>query len=204
MARIKVCPCGERNPVKNMRCAKCRIQLTHVADIDVAEVHSEPDVQDVTGASPSPSAPDLRTSASMTSWTCPQCYLETNSATNALCLRCDSPRARQESTPEASFTLRFPFGHIVVAGQARIGRDDSWSPLAHHLRIFDRVSLRHAELTTRSGRLFLVDVGSSNGVFVNGEAVKSGIEIELMDGDRVAFSSQVAADVQIGRKDPAA
>ncbi len=61
---------------------------------------------------------------------------------------------------------------------------------AIRLPAFD-VSRSHALLTCRQGKAIVVDLGSTNGTFVNGRRVK---DAELVAGDQVRFSS-VAAQV---------
>jgi len=51
------------------------------------------------------------------------------------------------------------------------------------------VSRAHALLTNRSGKIIVLDLGSTNGTFVNGKRVK---EAELTSGDFLRFSSIVA------------
>ncbi len=51
------------------------------------------------------------------------------------------------------------------------------------------VSRSHALLTNRNGRVIVLDLGSTNGTFVNGKRVK---EAELAPGDFLRFSSVVA------------
>jgi len=51
------------------------------------------------------------------------------------------------------------------------------------------VSRAHALLTSRNGRTIVLDLGSTNGTFVNGKRVK---ETELAPGDFLRFSSVVA------------
>jgi len=58
------------------------------------------------------------------------------------------------------------------------------------LPAFD-VSRSHALLTCRHGKVIVVDLGSTNGTFVNGRRVK---DAELVAGDQIRFSS-VAAQV---------
>ena len=49
------------------------------------------------------------------------------------------------------------------------------------------VSARHAELRIVGGRIFLRDLGSTNGTFVNGVRVEG--EKELLDGDELSFGA---------------
>jgi len=56
----------------------------------------------------------------------------------------------------------------------------------------DRVSRQHAELRCAKGVWRLVDVGSRNGTFLNGERVR---EAELVNGDRIVFAEDGPAFV---------
>lgn len=67
-----------------------------------------------------------------------------------------------------------------VKGPMVIGRDSSCDisiPVEH-------LSRKHAELTLQEGKLFVTDLGSSNGTFVNGNRVN---RIELHPGDKLKF-----------------
>lgn len=74
---------------------------------------------------------------------------------------------------------------IPLSAAVTIGRADENS-----LHIADRfISSRHALVCLRDGRRILVDRGSTNGTFVNGERVED--EVELSDGDRIALGNTV-------------
>ncbi len=67
-----------------------------------------------------------------------------------------------------------------VKNTMTIGRDSSCDisiPVEH-------LSRKHAELTLQDGKLFVTDLGSSNGTFVNGNRVT---RIELHPGDKLKF-----------------
>lgn len=51
-----------------------------------------------------------------------------------------------------------------------------------------RVSKRHASVQVRGGRVFLTDLGSTNGTSVNGTPVEAYREVELFDGDAVEIA----------------
>ena len=74
---------------------------------------------------------------------------------------------------------------VPLSAAVTIGRSDENS-----LQLFDRfVSSRHALICLRDGHRLLLDRGSTNGTFVNGERVDK--EIELKPGDRVAMGNTV-------------
>jgi pSer/pThr/pTyr-binding forkhead associated (FHA) protein len=57
-------------------------------------------------------------------------------------------------------------------------------------------SRRHARLTVREGRLFVLDLGSSNRTFIDDDALET--EVELSPGQRLRFGA-IAARVVVGR-----
>lgn len=74
---------------------------------------------------------------------------------------------------------------ISLSAAVTIGRSEENS-----LRLSDRfISSRHALICLRDGRRLLLDRGSTNGTFVNGERVTD--EVVLRDGDRVAMGNSV-------------
>ena len=71
---------------------------------------------------------------------------------------------------------------LVLQGQEMlVGRD----PSCH--RVIDRatVSGRHARLRRSGGRIYLEDLGSSNGTFINGRRVEGSAEVR--EGDLIGF-----------------
>lgn len=88
------------------------------------------------------------------------------------------------ATGTASWTLvatvggkRWPLKGTQVVGRA----SDCDITLSH-----DRMSRRHAELRESAGTLFLRDLGSANGTFLNDQSVK-GEAVRVRAGDRVRF-----------------
>lgn len=74
---------------------------------------------------------------------------------------------------------------LPLSAAVTIGRSGENS-----LQLSDRfVSSRHALICLRDGRRILVDRGSTNGTFVNGERVEQ--EVELKDRDRIAMGNTV-------------
>lgn len=69
----------------------------------------------------------------------------------------------------------------------------------------DMVSRRHAKLNVAGDQIFIQDLGSTNGTFVNGEKIK---RARLQEGDRILIGTSiiklVGSDVQAGAGDPRA
>lgn len=87
---------------------------------------------------------------------------------------------RPEGGPVASLAL--PDGQVLVLaeGTTVVGRD----PAAGVRLVDSRVSRRHAEIVTMGGESMVVDLGSTNGTFVNGEPVDRAV---LVDGDDLSI-----------------
>ena len=47
------------------------------------------------------------------------------------------------------------------------------------------VSRRHAHIFQKDGKLYIEDLGSSNGTSVNGDSIKAGEPVKIRDGDEV-------------------
>ncbi len=102
-----------------------------------------------------------------------------------------SPIARPTPTAPHLIVLESSDEHLSagdtlpLSAAVTIGRSDENS-----VRLSDRfVSSRHALICLRDGRRLLVDRGSTNGTFVNGERIED--EVELHDGDRIAMGNTV-------------
>jgi len=61
----------------------------------------------------------------------------------------------------------------------------------------DAVSRRHAELRLREGAAYLVDLGSTNGTLVNGEALIPGEERQLADGDVIQLGERCVLTMRL-------
>ena len=86
---------------------------------------------------------------------------------------------------------------LATKGTITIGRDAS-----ANIQIDDRfVSKRHASLIVAE-QIYLVDEGSSNGTFVNGDRVLPGATVRLADGDTVRLGADVSAEVLLPRQEP--
>lgn len=71
--------------------------------------------------------------------------------------------------------------HVALAGEMIVGRSDECD-----LKVQDgHPSRRHARLTLAEGKLWVEDLGSANGTFVNDRQISE--PTELRPGDRLAF-----------------
>lgn len=154
----------------------------------------------------------------MATVTCPgaNCGTELGPA-DLLCPSCGRPRPRasspsdegrtapaarsaDDSPPDRAaggrFRLVAPWGEFSLErSETDIGREVG--PFADELAGHPTVSRRHATLRiTTSGRLHVIDHGSSNGTFKNGRRIEPHIPVELDDGDTVSFSTRLRLDVR--------
>ena len=106
----------------------------------------------------------------------------------------DSPPDR--GTAAGRFRLVSPWGEFRLEhSETDIGREVG--PFADELAGHPTVSRRHATLRiTSSGRLHVIDHGSSNGTFKNDRRIEPNVPVELDDGDTVSFSTRLRLDVR--------
>ncbi|GAB4207320.1 MAG: hypothetical protein OHK0013_24850 [Sandaracinaceae bacterium] len=96
----------------------------------------------------------------------------------------------------ARFRLRFLLQEFDLAGpEVLIGRSSEC-----HITIEDPlISRKHARIDIRGGGAIVVDLGSRNGVRVNGRLVKG--EQPLKDGDRLRLGTQELLFTVVGKQD---
>lgn len=121
---------------------------------------------------------------------CPVCFTE-NPPGEVWCADCGF---RLDSTPEVveaeapAFVLvdaEDPEREYPLAeGETSVGREN-----ADILLVVPTVSRSHAKLAVEDGRCTVVDEGSANGTFVNGERIETGQAVPLSPGDQVIFGT---------------
>jgi hypothetical protein len=94
--------------------------------------------------------------------------------------------------------IEWPWGQISdLIEMLPIGRDYAYSPLARELTPFTHVSRRHAELFVHGDSVWIKDLGSRNGTYVNNEEVQKG-QVFLIDTDSIVrFGPLLTASVKI-------
>ncbi|QQS54189.1 MAG: FHA domain-containing protein [Candidatus Competibacteraceae bacterium] len=141
MARVRVCPtCGAENVLAMIRCTQCGVSIAAVSPTEAV--------------SPIPESP-------ATGASCPNCeaMLPSN---RAACPYCgESLRAGP------CITMEWPWGARLLDGELILGRDPDASPLAGQVQGYDNLSRRHARLCPAAEGLWVEDLGSTNGTFVN-------------------------------------
>jgi pSer/pThr/pTyr-binding forkhead associated (FHA) protein len=93
--------------------------------------------------------------------------------------------------------LVFQTSRFTLRGEeCVVGRSDYCSVLVAH----SSISRVHASITNRDGAMFIQDLGSRNGTFVNGERVGSD-PVRLRPGDAVRLGS-LDATIEEGDDNP--
>jgi hypothetical protein len=119
-----------------------------------------------------------------------------------------SAKASAPTTARAprSYVLRFISGKyqggefpIVPEKQIVVGRSSDLDMVL----VEDMVSRKHAKIAMQSDQIWIEDLGSTNGTFVNGEKIK---RARLKEGDRVLIGTSIlkliASDGQSDNPDP--
>src|SRR5262245_19927865 len=102
-----------------------------------------------------------------------------------------APKAPSTTTmrPARSYVLRFISGKyqggefpIVADKQIIVGRSSDLDMVL----VEDMVSRKHARISMQGDQIWIEDLGSTNGTFVNGEKIK---RARLKEGDRVLIGT---------------
>jgi pSer/pThr/pTyr-binding forkhead associated (FHA) protein len=104
-----------------------------------------------------------------------------------------SPKATSAASRQGgrSFVLRFISGKyqggefpVVADRQVIVGRSSDLDMVL----VEDMVSRKHARITVQGDQIWIEDLGSTNGTFVNGEKIK---RASLKEGDRVLIGTSI-------------
>jgi len=112
------------------------------------------------------------------------------------------PKMTPPSLPAKQYALRFISGKyqggefpLPNSKEIVVGRSSELDMVL----VEDMVSRRHAKITVTGDQIFIQDLGSTNGTFVNGEKIK---RARLQEGDRILIGTSiiklVAADSSTG------
>lgn len=101
----------------------------------------------------------------------------------------DEPRGARlvHADSGAEFPLRGDTGEFTIG---RPDRSTGHVPDIDFSSIDDRrtLSRRHAKISRQDGEFYLrEEIGTSNGTFVNGEQVETGVPVKIEDGDAIRF-----------------
>lgn len=107
-------------------------------------------------------------------------------------------RVAPASAAPRAWVLKHPSGAaFALEGQEEflVGRPDPVTGINPEINLgpYDvarSLSRRHAKVVVKEGRAFVrEDVGTTNGTFVNGTRLTTGVAVELSPGDRIKFGS---------------
>jgi ribosomal protein L37E len=139
--------------------------------------------------------------------TCPRCGTPVSDAADVVCTVCGEPlpTGRRRRISPVVMRISFPTGNVdIPAGTSLLlGRDPAESLVAAAFARFDNVSRRHATVQVDDdGHATIRDENSTNGTFVNDDRVLPGVDVRLVDGDRVRLAADVTGDVSLPQGEP--
>ncbi len=189
----------EETPVAETPAEEIPAEETPVAETPVAETPAEE-------TPVSEEAEVLEPAEEEELWVCSKCSRE-NRGKSRFCSGCGESRVKEEGPVDEQGKPRVVYADLIIydsKGNSKrvsllneritIGRVD---PLAQiypdiDLTFFDSeqiVSRRHCEIFQKPpGQYFLVDIGSSNGTFLNRKKIQKGVSLLLNDNDEVHFA----------------
>jgi hypothetical protein len=125
-----------------------------------------------------------------------------NSPDAERCIYCN--RALAEAPAAVPLRVRafvhWPWNEeLEITDRLMIGREAPTPPaLARRLeREFTNVSRRHAELVLAEGALWITDLGSSNGTFVNDTRIAPAQRVRVVNGARLRFAADLTASASV-------
>jgi hypothetical protein len=190
----KLCKaCGKLHPMNAMRCT-CGARLIDAPTVVAEEAADGPEVAEM----PPPKGPP-----SSDRWTCKYCHFEHNDSKDDTCF-CgrarDLPTDERETGTKATrrvYILRFPFGDITFDRGLEIGRDPDFCGFSGRLQVFEKVSRKHAMLEVDlSSCLSIIDMGSTNGTYLNGSRLDHGTRAAVRVGDELSFSKGLTCQIR--------
>ncbi|WP_431974749.1 FHA domain-containing protein [Micromonospora haikouensis] len=109
-----------------------------------------------------------------------------------------APATTRDAPPDTTaYRLEFPFGPVGVGrAEVRVGRADDLGDIAARLAPHHNVSRQHALLWVEHGELYVQDLGSTNGTYVNDRRLDPHTRQRLFDGDELRLASTVRARVR--------
>jgi hypothetical protein len=190
MALVKICPtCRSGNVPTSPFCSQCGVSLVAVAPLEQVEQTAEQ---------------SNRQSCDIGRSVCPDCNAE-NEAGAERCVYCDCALNSAGEEPEPCHVeLTWPWGKERLTKPLRIGREPP-SPEslidAINAHGYDNISRSHAELLPDSvtGGVSVIDLGSTNGTFVDGVRIPPNKPTVLRSGVVVRFAANLSVTVVLTR-----
>ena len=192
MASLSCPDCGVRVQPEDLICFRCGANLPHANGPDDDLLTPTISQRFISG--------DLAAS-------CPRCGTPARDAADVVCSNCGEPlpTGRRRRISPVVMRITFPTGNVdIPAGTSvLLGRDPAESLVAAAFARFDNVSRRHATVQVDDdGHATIVDEGSTNGTYVNDDRVLPGVEVRLVDGDRVRLAADVTGSVSLPQGEP--
>jgi DNA-directed RNA polymerase subunit RPC12/RpoP len=192
MASVSCPDCGVRVQPEDLICFRCGANLPHASGPDDDLLTPTISQKFITG--------DLMA-------VCPRCGTPVRDAADVVCHNCGEPlpTGRRRRISPVVMRITFPTGNVdIPAGTSvLLGRDPAESLVAAAFAQFDNVSRRHATVQVDDyGHATIMDENSTNGTFVNDDRVLPGVEVRLVDGDRVRLAADVTGDVSLPQGEP--
>ena len=192
MASVSCPDCGVRVQPEDLICFRCGANLPHASGPDDDLLTPTISQRFITG--------DLMA-------TCPRCGTQVRDAADVVCSNCGEPlpTGRRRRISPVVMRITFPTGNVdIPAGTSvLLGRDPAESLVAAAFAQFDNVSRRHATVQVDDyGHATIRDENSTNGTYVNDDRVLPGIDVRLVDGDRVRLAADVTGDVSLPQGEP--
>jgi len=194
MARLSCPDCGVKVQPEDLICFRCGANLPHASGPD-DDILTPTISQKFIAAGQDAAA------------TCPRCGTPVSDAADVICTTCGEPlpTGRRRRISPVVMRISFPTGNVdIPAGTSLLlGRDPAESLVAAAFAHFDNVSRRHATVQVDdSGHASIRDEHSTNGTFVNDDRVLPGVDVRLVDGDRVRLAADVTGDVSLPQAEP--
>ena len=194
MASLSCPDCGVKVQPEDLICFRCGANLPHHPGLD-DDVLTPTISQRFIAAGSDPAA------------FCPNCGTAVTDAANVVCSTCGDPlpTGRRRRISPVVMRITFPTGNVdIPAGTSvLLGRDPAESLVAAAFAQFDNVSRRHATVQVDdAGHASIRDESSTNGTYVNDDRVLPGMEVRLVDGDRVRLAADVTGSVSLPQAEP--
>ena len=195
MASLSCPDCGVKVQPEDLICFRCGANLPHNNLGPDDDIPTPTISQKFIGAGTGPTSQ------------CPRCGTPVADAADVICPTCGEPlpTGRRRRISPVVMRITFPTGNVdIPAGTSvLLGRDPAESLVAAAFARFDNVSRRHATVQVDdSGHATIRDEGSTNGTFVNDDRVLPGMEVRLVDGDRVRLAADVTGSVSLPQAEP--
>src|SRR5271156_6313444 len=179
MASLSCPDCGVKVQPEDLICFRCGANLPHTIGPD-EDLLTPTISQKFIAADPAA--------------ICPRCGTPVSDAADVVCATCGEPlpTGRRRRISPVVMRITFPTGNVdIPAGTSvLLGRDPAESLAAAAVAHLDNVSRRHATVhVDDSGHASIKDENSTNGTYVNDDRVLPGLEVRLVDGDRVRLGA---------------